>query len=346
MTTLTSYTQIPPETKVIVRLDLDLPRSGDTITDNSRLVKSLPTLVYLLQNRCHLLIIGHSGRPQGRDPDLSLRPIYLELISLVREQISTLTSVFVDQLDPTSIDQSIAQNQIVCLENLRFWPEEQLGDTSLFETITPSFRAFVNDAISNAHRPHASTLLHQHLPVFYGQNFLDEHSHLSGLLAPSARPATLIIGGSKKDKLAHLSVFTKNFDYLLLGGKLPLLLSEDDRQILSRSPDRFLVGQLAEHRFDLDQNSISRFTQIVARSKTIIWAGALGKTEDERYRLGSDSIARAIAQSTPSQTVVAGGDTLNTFVRLKLTSLISYTCSGGGVLLSFIGNHGHLPAWE
>lgn len=332
---LRSVEEILPQTKVVLRLDLDLPFSDSQITDNSRLVKSLDTIKFLLDKNCKIVILGHRGRPEGVDTSLSLRPVYLELMSLLEPNgESIIESVFLPDISLDQIDQALAQNQIVFLENLRFWPGEEANDPEFLAPLTTVCQSFVNDAFAVAHRAHASITLWQKLPSFYGFNFLEEYSHLEKLLNP-ARPFTLILGGAKEDKIKNLDKLLPLCDHLLIGGKLPQLLTNKDPKILAAT--------LTPDTFDIDEASITKFVDIINSSKTIIWAGAMGYYEDPKYRNGTEKIAIAISQSGAYK-VIAGGDTSASVVNLNLKNKFDFICSGGGVLLEFLINP-HLPSW-
>lgn len=111
---LRNVSDIIPQTRVVLRMDLDLPVDNSRILDNSRLVKSLPTIKLLLDKECQILIIGHRGRPQGVDENLTLRPIYLELMSLLEPwNENVINNIFLPEFNLEQIDQALAQNQIV-----------------------------------------------------------------------------------------------------------------------------------------------------------------------------------------------------------------------------------------
>jgi phosphoglycerate kinase len=189
---------VPPNSTVLLRLDLDLPIENGVILDNHRLQKSLSTINKLLSNNCQLIIVGHMGRPEGIDEKYSLRPVYLELMTLLN---NAYQSLFLQNIGDIELDkQALTQNQIVFVENLRFWPGESSGDSAFLQPLIDQSQVFVNDAIAVAHRPSASVLLHQDLPAFYGDNFVKEINNLQKILT-SHHPKTLIIGGAKSDKL-------------------------------------------------------------------------------------------------------------------------------------------------
>jgi len=334
---LRNVSDIIPQTRVVLRMDLDLPVDNSRILDNSRLVKSLPTIKLLLDKECQILIIGHRGRPQGVDENLTLRPIYLELMSLLEPwNENVINNIFLPEFNLEQIDQALAQNQIVFLENLRFWPGEEADDQNFLSPLSQVCQAYVNDAFAVAHRAHASVTLWRHLPAFYGFSFIDEVDHLEKLVANPQRPLTLVLGGAKEDKLKNLTKLTELCDHILIGGKLP--------HFISLTHPKITTANLIPEGLDIDTESITKFSELINSSKTIIWAGAMGLYEDERYQNGTEQIAQTIA-STNAYKVIAGGDTGASVEKLNLKKNFDFVCSGGGVLLEFLANQ-NLPAWN
>lgn len=343
---LKPVSEILPNTKVIIRLDTDLPNENGQVLDNSRLVKSLPTLKLLLDKNCKLLIIGHRGRPQGIDNNLSLKQAYVELMALLEKGQNIYDSVFIDDLnDAKKIDLALAENNMVFLENLRFWPGEQTNDPKFLENLISLVDVFVNDAFAVAHRKQASIMLHHKLPAFYGINFIAEANAISKLIVNPDRPLTIILGGAKEDKLKYLPELEKIADQILIGGKLPKLINNYELIINNeKTKDKVVVAKLREDGFDLSQNDIDKFKEIIFKSRTIIWAGAMGMYELEENRTGTEEIAKAVAESNAYK-VIAGGDTTASIVNLGLKDKIDFVCSGGGVMLEFLTKD-TLPAWE
>lgn len=342
---LRSVAEILPDTRVAVRLDLDLPIGDNQIMDNSRLVKSLPTLKLLLEKNCHLLILGHRDRPEGVDITYSLKPVYLELLSLFEDDNQAPGSIFIDDVNSQDpIDLALANNRIVFLENLRFWPGETGNDPKFLSFLPQICQAYVNDALAVAHRSHASIMLHRKLPAFYGLGFIDEIDKLDSIIASASHPVTLILAGAKADKLSYLPRLANFADYILIGGKLPQLLSEEIRTLISRDVNHFLVAKLTAYTFDISPDSIDKFIQIISQSKTIIWVGSLGFYEDSRYRAGSQAVARAVA-ATAAKKIIAGGDTVAALKDLGLVNQVDVVSSGGGMLLEYLIK-GSLAAWS
>ncbi len=343
MKQLRSVEMVPENVNVILRMDTDLPFEGETILDDSRLKKTIPTIRYLLEKNCKIIILGHRGRPEGKVvSELSLKPVYVALMELLQDGQQLIDSVFMDDIkDENKISLAIKNNQIIFGENLRFWSEEDAGDTSLFRVIKKYTQVFINDAFAVAHRKNASIILHREMETYYGFSFAEEVEKISQILEKEERPITIVLGGAKEDKLKYLSELTEKADYILIGGKLPKLISLSVNQPIS---NKVLVAKLREDGLDLSEEDIEKFSEIISNSKTVIWSGAMGFYEQENCRMGTQKIAQAVANSL-GQKIIAGGDTSASIKDLGLKNKIDFVCSGGGVMLEMLVK-GDLPAWS
>jgi phosphoglycerate kinase len=307
-------------------MDLDVAEG-----DDSRLIKSVPTIKLLLENNCKIVIIGHKGRPEGKDETLSLRPVYVELMTL----IEPVENVFIEDVsDKEKIDQALATNQIVFLENLRYWKGEESNDPEFLKGLVEICNFYVDDAFAVAHRKHRSIMLYKDLPGFYGNSFIEEAEKIQKALNNPERPLTIILGGAKEDKLKYLSELEKVADHVLVGGKLPKLVGVNNS----------IVAKLRQDGLDLSDEDINKFKEIISSSKTIIWAGAMGLFENENAKKGTREIAKAVAEANAYK-IIAGGDTGASIVELGLKDKIDFVCSGGGVMLEYVAQ-GKLPSWE
>ena len=354
MKPLRSIEEIPANVSVILRMDTDLPFEDGNILDNNRLKKTIPTIRYLLDKNCKIIVLGHMGRPSGNlaplagkpdryVPELSLKPVYAELMSLLESNgQNTIESVFVDDIkNEQLVSTALAKNQIVFGENLRFWSEEDMGDTSLFKVIKKYVPILVNDAFAVAHRKNASIILHREMETYYGFSFIEEVEKINLVLNKKERPITIILGGAKEDKLKYLDDLSKIADHILIGGKLPKL---DLRSQISDLSKKIVWAKLREDGLDLSEEDIMKFSEIISRSKTIIWSGAMGFYEKENCRNGTQKIATAVAKAD-GQKIIAGGDTSASVKDLGLKDKIDFICSGGGVMLEMLVK-GDLPAWS
>lgn len=333
---LKSARELIPETRVILRMDLDVAEG-----DNSRLEKSIPTIKLLLEKKCRIVIIGHRGRPEGKEEEYSLRSVYLDLMSMLEPSGENLIeSVFIDDVgNQEKIDQALVTNQIVFLENLRFWKGEENNDQDFLKGLVEITQFYVNDAISVAHRKHRSIMLYKDLPGFYGLAFIEEVAKIFKVIEDPKRPLTVILGGAKEDKLKYLEELEKMADNILIGGKLPLLVESQKSERL-----KVMVAKLREDKFDLSDEDIENFKKIIAESGMIVWAGAMGWFEKTDCQKGTLEIAKAVAQS-PAYKIIAGGDTGASIKNLGLSDKIDLVASGGGVMLELLAK-GRLPAWE
>lgn len=352
---LRSVEEILPKTRVVLRMDLDVPINDDIIEDDSRLVKSIPTIKLLLEKNCKIAIIGHRGRPdfakattgEAREKikqDLSLRPVYVELIMLLEPDGENLIeSVFVEEVgNEEKLDLALAKNQIVFLENLRFWKGEENNDPEFLKDLAEVCQFYVDDAFAVAHRKTASIMLYKKLPRFYGLSFIEEADKIGKLVDNPQRPLTIILGGAKEDKLKYLPELEKIADHVLIGGKLPSL--RQGFGVTMPENEKVVWAKLRPDGLDLSDEDVRKFIEIINSSKTIVWAGAMGFFEDNNCKKGTQEIAKAVANATAYK-VVAGGDTGASIESLGLKDKIDFVCSGGGVMLEFL-TKGKLPAWE
>jgi phosphoglycerate kinase len=341
MKNLRSVEEIGTGLNVALRIDTDLPIDNGVILDNSRLMKSIPTIRWLLEKNCRLMILGHRGRPQGSDENLSLRGVYLELMNLLENDQNIIESVFIDDIeDEQKIAEALVNNQIIFGENLRFWSEEERGETVMFEAIKRRFGVLVNDAFAVAHRRNASVILHREMETYYGFSFIEEAEKISQILERKQRPIMVILGGAKEDKLKYLPELATITDYILIGGKLPKLMSES----VIINNEKIIIAELREDGLDLSETDIKKFREKIRESRTIVWAGAMGMYEAENCRRGTNEIAKAVAE-IEGYKIIAGGDTGASIKNLGLKNKIDFICSGGGVMLEML-TKGDLPAWN
>lgn len=339
---LRSVEEILPETKVILKLDLDVPMNDGVISDNYRLTKSIPTIKLLLAKKCQIAIIGKLGRPEGHDPKLSMRPVYVELMTLLEPNGENLIdSVFVEDVGNfEKLDMAMAGNQIVFLENLRFWKGEENNDIDFLKNLVEICQFYVNDALAVSHRKERSNMLYKSLPGFYGLAFISEVEKILKVVDDPSHPLTIVLGGAKADKLNYLPELLKIADHILIGGKLPKILPSE----VDINNPKLRIAKLREDGFDLSKDDIAQFKEIIGQSKMVVWAGAMGWFEKDDCKEGTKEIASAVADS-PGYKVLAGGDTTASVESLGMKEKIDLIASGGGMMLELL-TKGSLPAWE
>jgi len=264
MPTLQSIEEIPPKSRVILRMDMDVPEENGNVTDLNRLKKSIPTIQALLKKECTLLLLGHIGRPKGKEKEYSLRPVYDALVPLIRESsTSTISKVFLEDVtDENAIKQALFNHTMLCFENVRFWEGEEKNDPNFLVEVIKNADWYVNDALAVSHRRHRSMMLHHELPTAYGIAFIHEVQQLMSIVDAPTHPLTIILGGAKKDKLTYIPGLEAIADHILIGGKLPHLLPVD-----MHITDAFCIATLKDDGFDLNENDIQIFTTIIKQSK-------------------------------------------------------------------------------
>ena len=204
----------------LVRLDLNVPMSKLKIVDTNRIDKVIPTLKYLLNKRAKIIIISHLGRPKGRKVnDLSLKPI-CENLSLQLNQEVKLIDKDLNKLKKEELSDNY-QNQVLVLENIRFYKEEELNSSSFAKKIASLGDFYINEAFSCSHRSHTSiSEITKNIGSFAGLLFEKEINALKKITSEISNPITCIIGGSKiSSKIQIIENLIPKFDNIvILGG--------------------------------------------------------------------------------------------------------------------------------
>jgi phosphoglycerate kinase len=207
--------------RVFVRADLNVPMQDRTITDDSRIRASLPTIRRLREAGARVIVASHLGRPNGeRVAALSLRPVAAKLAELLGAGVA-----FCDEClgEParSAIDQ-LGDGQVLLLENLRFHAGEERNDPDFSTALAALADVYVNDAFGTAHRAHASTAgMTAHFDRVAAGDLMDsELRHLQVIREP-IRPLLVILGGAKvSDKLAVLEALAPHADVIAIGGAM------------------------------------------------------------------------------------------------------------------------------
>mgnify|MGYP004575380519 FL=1 len=206
--------------KVFVRCDFNVPLDENgNITDNRRIVAALPTIKYLLDQNCKIILASHLGRPKGEvNPKFSLKPVANELSKLLGKEVKLAEDV----VGPSAkeLTSNLKEGEIVLLENVRFDAREEKNDESLSKEFASMAEIFVNDAFGTAHRAHSSTAgIAEFLPAVSGFLIEKELEFLGSALENPQRPFVAILGGAKvSDKLGVIESLLEKVDTLIIGG--------------------------------------------------------------------------------------------------------------------------------
>ena len=206
--------------RVLVRCDFNVPMDeNQNITDNRRIVAALPTIKYLIDQDCKIILCSHLGRPKGEvKPEFSLAPVGKELSKLLGKEVIMAKDVIGE--DAKTKASNLKNGEVMLLENLRFHKEETDNDPEFAKKLAEYGEVFVNDAFGTAHRAHASTEgVTHYLPAVSGFLIEKELKFLGNALENPKRPFVAILGGAKvSDKIGVIDSLLDKVDTLMIGG--------------------------------------------------------------------------------------------------------------------------------
>ena len=206
--------------KVLVRCDFNVPMDEDkNITDTTRIIAAIPTIKYLLENDCAIILCSHLGRPKGEfKPEFSLKPVAKELSKILGKEVVMAEDVIGE--DAKAKAANLKSGEVMLLENVRFHKEETDNDEGFAKELASMAEVYVNDAFGAAHRAHASTAgVAAFLPAVSGFLIEKELECLGEAVNNPERPFVAILGGAKvSDKIGVIDSLLEKVDTLLIGG--------------------------------------------------------------------------------------------------------------------------------
>ncbi len=392
--------------KAVIRVDFNVPLNKETgeVSDDTRIRGALPTIKKVVADGGCAILMSHMGRPkQNPDPKFSLK----QIVPAIEKYLGHIE--FADDC-MTADDKvkALQPGQVLLLENLRFYAEEE-GKPRGIEKDDPAYDAakkdlkakqkdfakklasyadvYVNDAFGTAHRKHGSTAV---IADFFAEDskmfgFLinKELEAMDKVLNDAQRPFTAIMGGAKvSDKINVIKNLLGRVDNLIigggmtytfikaLGGKIGSSLCEEDKLDLAKeildeakakgvkvllpldgvNADKFdkeantNVSKIDETPdgwmgLDIADQTIALFSDVIAKSKTVIWNGPMGVFEFEKFAKGTSAVAHAVADATQKNgafTLIGGGDSVAAINKNKLADKVSYVSTGGGAMLEYM----------
>jgi phosphoglycerate kinase len=355
--------------RFVVRVAFDVPIVDGKVTNDFRIQRALPTIMYLLGKGARVILLTHVGR----DPENTTEP----LMSALETHIPVR---YVDALVGEKVEGSIIhmkEGTAVLLENLRSHEGEEANDAAFARTLSTYGNFYVNEAFAVAHRRHASVVtLPTLMPNFAGFDFLHEVSELGKALTPT-HPSLFILGGAKFETKAPLiEKFANSYSHTFIGGALandflkgkgyevgasltssvslkgnPLITKENittpSEVVVDGEAGVHTVASTAvghtEKIFDVGLSTLESLRPQIDAAQTILWNGPLGNYE-AGFDAGTKACAAYIAQSN-AVSIVGGGDTVAAIEALGLMDSFSFVSTGGGAMLEFL-EKGTLPALE
>ncbi|MGF7231013.1 phosphoglycerate kinase [Arachidicoccus sp.] len=372
--------------KALIRVDFNVPLDKATlaITDDTRIVAALPTIKKILADGGSVILMSHLGRPKsGPEDKFSLKHILAHLSELLGGEVLFANDCIGEEAVQKA--KNLLPGQVLLLENLRFYPEEEKGDKVFAQKLSQLGDVYVNDAFGTAHRAHASTaVIAQFFPEgkkMFGLLMNAEVSSAEKVMHASEKPFCAIIGGAKvSDKILIIeNLLDKATDIIIGGGmsytffkakegKIGNSLCEDDRlqtaiELMEKAEakgvcihlpsDSIIADKFAADAetaaspsnnipegwmgLDIAEDAREQFSNVIKRSKTILWNGPMGVFEMEKFQGGTKTIALAVAEATKNGafSLVGGGDSVAAVNKFNLADQISYVSTGGGALLEY-----------
>lgn len=353
--------------RAVLRLDLNVPIQDNKISDDSRIIASLPTIHRVLKDAKNLLIISHLGRPEEGviQKKFSMKPIADYLERVIDEKIT-----IIDYLDSTGLFRA---SKVQILENIRFFKGEKENCEQLGKSLGELGDVYIFDAFGTAHRKQASTYsaIKHASQSCAGLLMEKEITMLSQILNEINHPFTAIIGGAKiSTKINLISNLANKASCIVVGGGIAntflkaagfeigeSLFEKDFIQVAEKLletgkihlPDQVYVGphistdksilkdldelEPTDRIFDLKLNNQS--ISDLKESKTILWNGPLGVFENKVFEQGTQELANIISNSK-AFSVAGGGETLAAINKFISKDELSYCSSGGGSFLEFM----------
>ena len=374
--------------KALIRVDFNVPLDKQTqaIGDDNRMRAAIPTIQKILADGGSVILMSHLGRPKdGPEAKSSLKHIIKHLAELLGGKTTVLFADDCVSEKALLTASMLKPGEVLLLENLRFYKEEEKGDVAFAEKLSHMGDVYVNDAFGTAHRAHASTAV-------IAQFFAPEN-RMFGLLMEAEvksaekvmhgfqKPFVAIIGGAKvSDKILIIENLLERATDIIIGGGMAYTfmkatgghigssLCEADRldianDLLKKAEakgvcihlpsdsviaDKFdanaNTSTAPSHEIpegwmglDIGVNAVAQFSNVIKRSKTILWNGPMGVFEMAKFQHGTKAIAQAIAESTAAGafSLVGGGDSVAAVNDFGYADKVSYISTGGGAMLEY-----------
>ncbi|PWM00044.1 MAG: phosphoglycerate kinase [Clostridiales bacterium] len=401
--------------KVLVRCDFNVPLKDGEITSDKRIVEALPTIRYLLDKGCKVILCSHLGKPHNvltegfgltkkekkkleelpadqqaaakadmlkkamADKEkFSLRPVAARLNEYLDGKVTFATDIVGG--DAKAKIAALKGGDAVLIENVRFDAREEKNDPEFSKELASLAEIYVNDAFGSAHRAHASTAgVAAYLPAVCGYLIQKEISVMGAALDNPKRPFVAILGGAKvSDKIGVINNLMEKVDTLIIGGGMAYTFFaamgntvgtslcetdriEDAKEMMKKARAKgvnFLipVDNVVGREYDentthmviysdsipdgwmgLDIGPVTQelFSKTIEGSGTVVWNGPMGVSEWKNFAAGTESVAKAVAESG-AISIIGGGDSAAAVEKLGFADKMTHISTGGGASLEFL----------
>lgn len=326
--------------KILVRCDFNVPIKNGKILDDFRIKSETPTIRYLVKNKAKIGLISHLGRPKDREKEFSLKPVAKRLEKFLRKKVKFVEDCIGEKVKKEV--EKMREGDVMLLENLRYYKEEEDCDLDFAKKLADSFEIFIQDAFACCHRAHASiTLLPKILPSAAGLLLEKEIESLNKIIKNPKKPLLAIFGGKEAD-FNVINMVSKKADFVLIGGLIQRRIKKEKQKL--DFPEKILkpIDELDGE--DIGPKTIELFKEKILKAKTVFWSGPFGKVEEKKFQKGTIEIAKAIIKSK-AFSVVGGGNTIDFLFDLGLADKFSHLSTGGNAMLEFLAGK-KLPGIE
>ena len=362
---------------VLLRVDYNLPLKNGKIVDDSKITASLPTIKYLIEQKCKIIIATHLGKPNGK----IVKELKTDVLAEQLQKIIKRKVIKFDDCIGKEIKEKVlhSKSNLFMLENIRFYKEEEQNNAVFAHSLAKLADVYINDAFAVCHRKHASVeAITNFLPSLAGNLLEKEIHYLTKALNPK-RPSIWIMGGAKLDKVNLVSNAMKKSDRILIGGALafPFLKAKSIRigqskidkksVMVAKSllkkfsarkiilPKDFLVterlspqaktkivnyNQIQNNQIalDLGPKTIELFKKYLDKAHTIVWNGPLGYYEWAKFSIATKEIGRYLGK-VDCLKIAGGGETLAAIDKFHLRHNLTHVSTGGGAALAFLSGN-------
>ncbi len=323
--------------RAIVRVDWNVTiGKALQIVDDTRIIRTLPTIKWLLAHGAkQVILMSHLGKAEEKR---SIKPVVEYASKLMGEEITLLNHYTNKSLD-----------HLVMLENLRFWEGEMMvnGQWSMVNDdfsrqLASLGDIYVNEAFGECHREVASIVgIPKYLPSYAGLWLQNEVETIMKVREKPERPYIVVMGGAKvEDKIKLIEVLSQSADTILLGGKLANEYAQRGIKVTGKA--KIMIPIEGSDLLDIGEETQKLYAGEIAKAKTVVWNGPMGRVEDERYRAGTQAIYAAMTANIEAYTLVGGGDTLASISKEEHLDRIDHVSTGGGAMLALMES-GDLP---
>jgi len=354
--------------KVLVRVDYNVEIKNGKILDDYRIKESLKTIKFLKENKAkQIILITHFGRPKNQEKICSTK----NLIPFLKKYIKNIEYFY------WKPGLSLPNNQIVLLENIRFFEEEEKNDYKFAKELSKLGDIYVNEAFSVSHRKHASLhRISKILPTYFGFNFEKEINNLNLVFEyiKKKKEVGVVIGGAKiETKIEVIEKYIKKAEIIILVGGIAntflkgkgfnignSLYDEEYLNYVKKiySPKILLpfdfitqnghkyLGEIQKDDvvYDIGEESIKIFLNELKRMKLVVWNGPLGKIEEKKYEKGSLEFAKGLIKMK-NKKIIGGGETLAIANKVVKKDKNTFISTGGGAMLYYLANE-KLPIFD